>query len=202
MFSGLFRSSLIIGLMMLVPLNAVVAEDCTGSHDPDCMPIPLVVQARFTLDSGSWYPLSEEIMKSAVMDTALANLTNSGFFAFNDKVAPEGILDFRISLIGPARSIKLTITLTVPDQPSFISTASMSVKDLDYQGLYQAFEKIGKTSAQRMLDKFNAYVLHEEVTDDYRDEDRRALMAMRDMGHGYRGRSYMMAYANKRLSRE
>ena len=121
---------------------------------------PFAVTTRTTIENNNWYPLPARDMKAAAADTALAELSNGGYFRFLPGGAPAGhsagslVLD--ISLIGPAETAKLTITLQVPDRPTYVSSASISVRGMDYQGIYNAFEHIGTVSAKRLNTKLAA----------------------------------------------
>ena len=125
---------------------------------------PFAVSTEVNIRNGDWYPLPEEDMKAAAVDTALAVLTKGGLFSI---VAENELnkLRLEISLIGPAETAKLTIQVNLKDQPSFVSTASISVHDMDFQGIYNAFEHIGQVAAQRLNDKTEALVIkpHKEL---------------------------------------
>ena len=119
---------------------------------------PFAVSTEINIRSGDWYPLPEEDMKAAAVDTALAELTKGGLFSI---VAENELnkLRLEISLIGPAETAKLTIQVDLKDQPSYVSTASISVHGMDFQGIYNAFEHIGQVAAQRLNDKTEALVV-------------------------------------------
>ena len=119
---------------------------------------PFAVSTEINIRNGDWYPLPEEDMKAAAVDTALAELTKGGLFSI---VTENGLnkLRLEISLIGPAEIAKLTIQVDLKDQPSYVSTASISVHDMDFQGIYNAFEHIGQVAAQRLNDKTEALVV-------------------------------------------
>jgi len=51
-------------------------------------------------------------------------------------------------LIGQAETAKLTIYADLKDQATYVSTASIFVHDMDYQGIYNAFEPIGMVRRQ------------------------------------------------------
>ncbi|MBE9568641.1 MAG: hypothetical protein IMF14_08080 [Proteobacteria bacterium] len=97
-------------------------------------------------------------MKAAAADTALAELTKGGLFSITE-AEKKNKLALVISLIGPAETAKLTISVSLKGQPTYISTASISVHDMDYQGIYNAFEHIGRVAAQRLNDKTEALVI-------------------------------------------
>lgn len=124
---------------------------------------PVAVKMHYSLNTGNWYPLPEKDMKAAAVDTALAKLSETGNFSISGGHSnmPDSLarMEFNISLIGPAEVAKLTIKLLLPSQPSFVSTSSISVKNLNHQGIYKAFEHIGKESAKQLLAKFDAYVM-------------------------------------------
>ncbi len=122
---------------------------------------PFAVTTSTTIENDNWYPLPARDMKAAAADTALAELSKGGYFRFVQQgaAAPRhdaGLLKFEISLIGPAETAKLTITLQVPDKPTYVSSASISVRGMDYQGIYNAFEHIGTVSAKRLNTKLAA----------------------------------------------
>lgn len=193
LFSGLVLSG-------LLAFGQVQANECDDGLEAGCGTQTMTIQPRYSLNTGDWYPLSEETMKSAVLDTAMANLSDSGFFTFNQGAVSQGLMDFHITLVGAAKAIKLTITLQVPDYPTFIATTSMSVKSLDREGIYQALEQIGEQSALRMLDKLEAYLAQIDKPA-FRHENTAALEHFYQRNRGIGGRSYMLSYAASRLNR-
>lgn len=204
MLSILLRSAVLISLLAFVPVSLVVATECDEGSEPSCLSVPVAIQPLYTINTGNWYPLTEKAMKSAVVDTALADLTSTGYFTIKEGELAEGLMNFNISLIGPAESIKLTLQLFLPDHPTFVATYSMSIKNLDHQGIYQAFEEIGKMAAQQMLDKFTTYVMQEpeyEVVEISKQRNDGALERLYELSQQYKGRSYMLSYAAKKLNR-
>ena len=133
----------------------IVALPATGK--------PFAVHTDISIRQGNWYPLSVEDMKSAATDTALAEISRGGLFRLiHDDASMKksvGLIRLEISLIGPAETAKLTIELNLPDKSTYVSTASISVRNLDHQGIYRAFEHIGKTAAQRLNDKTEALLV-------------------------------------------
>jgi hypothetical protein len=119
---------------------------------------PYAVSTRISISNDDWYPLPERDMKAAAVDTALAELTKGGLFSIVEK-SESNKLDLDISLIGPAETAKLTIQVNIKGQPTYVSTASISVHDMDYQGIYNAFEHIGLVAAQRLNDKTEALLI-------------------------------------------
>ena len=119
---------------------------------------PYPVSTEITIRNGDWYPLPEEDMKAAAVDTALAELTRGGLFSIVDG-SEANKLGLDISLIGPAETAKLTIQVNLRGQPSFVSTASISVQGMDFQGIYNAFEHIGLVAAKRLNDKTEALLV-------------------------------------------
>ncbi len=120
---------------------------------------PFAVNAQVKIRTGDWYPLPEEDMKAAAVDTALAELTKGGLFSIVDEKKANK-LSLEISLIGPAETAKLTIKVNLREQPTYVSTASISVRDMGFQGIYNAFEHIGRVAAQRLNDKTEALVIN------------------------------------------
>lgn len=123
---------------------------------------PFAVKTDISIRHGNWYPLPVKDMKAAATDTALATISKGSIFRIVDGAtanADTGHLHLEISLIGPAETAKLTMTLNLKDKPTYISTSSISVHGLDYQGIYNAFEHIGRTAAERLNDKIQALVL-------------------------------------------
>lgn len=119
---------------------------------------PYTVSTEITISNGDWYPLPEQDMKAAAVDTALAELTKGGLFSIVDSNEVNK-LDLNISLIGPAETAKLTIQVNLKGRPTYVSTASISVHDMDFQGIYNAFEHIGLVAAQRLNDKTEALLV-------------------------------------------
>ncbi len=119
---------------------------------------PFVVNTEVNIRSGDWYPLPQEDMKAAAVDTALAELTKAGMFSIVAQNR-ENKLRLEISLIGPAETAKLTIQVDLRGQPTYVSTASISVHDMGFQDIYNAFEHIGRTAAQRLNDKTKALAI-------------------------------------------
>ena len=119
---------------------------------------PFVVSTVINIHNGDWYPLPEEDMKAAAVDTALAELTKGGLYSIVAE-NESNKLHLEISLIGPAETAKLTIQVNLKDQPSYVSTASISVHNMDFQGIYNAFEHIGLVAAQRLNDKTEALLI-------------------------------------------
>ncbi|PCI07053.1 MAG: hypothetical protein COB77_05570 [Gammaproteobacteria bacterium] len=95
-----------------------------------------VVTFEVEINTGDWFPLPEEDMKAAAVDTALAELTNSGLFTLApqsaEKKSTVNNIQLLISLIGPAEAAKLTIMVNLVGHATYISTASISVHDMDY----------------------------------------------------------------------
>lgn len=139
-FSGLFCA--VLFCLWLWPLASPAAQT-------------FAVSAEVTISSGDWFPLPVADMKAAATDTALAELTKGGLFSISPAYK-KNKLRLEISLIGPAETAKLTIQVHLKDRVSYISTASISVHDMDYQGIYNAFEHIGLVAAQRLNDKTKA----------------------------------------------
>ncbi len=119
---------------------------------------PVPVARVLSLESGDWYPLPASDMKAASADAALEEITRGGWLRIVDPESESrsGTLALALSLIGPAETAKLTITLRLDDRPTAVSTASISVRGLDRQGFYRAFEHIGRSAAERMNAKLEA----------------------------------------------
>jgi len=141
---------------------------------------PFAVSTEVAIHTGDWYPLPEEDMKAAAVDTALAELTKGGLFSIVEENELNK-LHLEISLIGPAETAKLTIQVHLKDQPSYVSTASISVHDMSFQDIYNAFEHIGRVAAQRLNDKTEAFVLQprEDLKKDSAPNDK-TLQALYD----------------------
>jgi len=118
---------------------------------------PLVVTSEVSISNDNWYPLPQRDMKAATVDTALSEFTRSGHFVIvNDeggarRSAPiDGNLKLHISLIGQAEVVKLTMTLQLERTATHVSTVSLDIHGLDYQGIYNAFEYVGREAAKRL----------------------------------------------------
>ena len=134
---------LIITLILLLSSTASLSQES------------YTVVSRTSISSDDWYPLSEENMKSAAVDTALSELTKQGHFLIvrNPKTEMhklDGELAFHISLIGPAEVVKLTAQLQLENKATYVSSVSMDIHGMDYQGIYNAFEFVGVEAAKRL----------------------------------------------------
>jgi len=119
---------------------------------------PYIVTSETTISNGNWYPLSVLEMKAAAVDTALSEFTSSGRFEIvrDDKSLRQqndGEVQFDISLIGPAEIVKLTVTLHLNSNVTYVSSVSMDIHGMDYQGIYNAFEYVGTEAAKRLNTK-------------------------------------------------
>ncbi len=124
--------------------------------------VPFRVATSITIRNGDWFPLPVEDMKAAASDAALAEISSQALLHIvsDEAEANDGTLGLDVSLIGKAGTAKLTITLSLKGQPTYVSTASISVRGLDHQELYRAFEHIGQESARRLSAKVEALVVH------------------------------------------
>lgn len=117
----------------------------------------LVKSVNFSTDN--WYPLPESDIKRAVSDTALAVLTQRTNLAIKnapEAVTGDGEIHILISLIGPAETAKATIEINAPQTGSLVATASVSLHNMDYQDIFNAFEHIGTEAANRMVPQVQA----------------------------------------------
>ncbi|MDH3974617.1 MAG: hypothetical protein OEV42_10105 [Deltaproteobacteria bacterium] len=117
-----------------------------------------MITSETTISSGNGYPLSEKEMKSAVIDRALSEFTENGQFKIiEDKEGKlsqlDGGLKFNIALIGTAEVVKLTVTLQMKNGVTYVSTVSVDLHGMDYQGIYDAFEHVGTEAAKRLNTK-------------------------------------------------
>jgi len=126
---------------------------------------PLVVTSEVSISNDNWYPLPQRDMKAATVDTALSEFTRSGHFIIvNDEggarrsTPADGNVKFDISLIGQAEVVKLTMTLQLARTATYVSTVSLDIHGLDYQGIYNAFEYVGREAAKRLDAKLD--ILH------------------------------------------
>lgn len=117
----------------------------------------LSVSTEVTVRNGNWFPLPVQDMQAAAGDAALAEISDAGLLAL---VAPgmpaAGALALDLSLMGRAETAQMTITLTLPAHPSFVSTASISVRRLDYGEIHRALQHVGREAALRMNAKLRA----------------------------------------------
>lgn len=113
---------------------------------------PYNIATTTTIENGNWYPLTEKEMKAAAIDTALAELTSAGLYSLDEATDRErdGRLHNELTLIGNAHIVKLTMKLDISDKVSFVSTVSMDITNLDYQGIYKAFEYVGGEAAKQL----------------------------------------------------
>jgi len=89
-------------------------------------------------------------MEAAAVDAALSELTQAGAFVFVNQKGPEvGNLQIRVSLLGAAELVKMSMILNLPGV-SYVASAASSLRGMDRQGIYRAFEHVGTTAAQRL----------------------------------------------------
>lgn len=119
---------------------------------------PFFIITETSIANDNWHPLPVRDMKAAAGDTALAEFSSNG--RFEAKPASEasrqqhdGKLQLDISLIGPAEVVKLTMSLHLKDNASYVSSVSMDISGMDYQGIYDAFEYVGREAAKRLNTK-------------------------------------------------
>lgn len=127
------------------------------------------VDTQVEFHNENWFPLLRKDMKEAAVDTAFDTLTESGWFKFgkkSNKKQPQGTLKAKVTLVEPAQIVKITLNLTLSDDATYIATASTSIKGLEYQGIYHAFEHVGHTAAERMNAKLIALALMKVINAD------------------------------------
>ncbi|MEE2733180.1 MAG: hypothetical protein VYA55_20340 [Pseudomonadota bacterium] len=137
---------------------------------------PYTVINQVTIHTGDWYPLSTRDMKAAAVDTALSEFTGTGQFRILPATPPaatpaDGRLDLAISLIGPAEVLKLTAALHLQDQPSYVASVSLDIHGMDYQGIYNAFEFVGRETAKRLNAKLQFAQVAQAPTPDREASD-------------------------------
>ena len=173
---------------LLTPASALAAG--AGASEP------IRVTHSISIRNGNWIPLPVEELRHAAGDAALSRLTDAGRLHLLEKnesagnLGDTGSLALEIALIGPAETAKLTMTLDVEGSPTLVSTASISVHDLDHAGIYDALEHVGERAADRMaakLDLLQSTGLSSGVRPDMRSDD------------PARRRTYDKAQAAKRL---
>ena len=147
MGNSTFRATLLVALVLLESS----AGSAIGAREP------ISVRRSISIRHGDWMPLPVEDMRRAAGDAALSRLSDAGLL---DVVSGSGTSDIgslalEVSLIGPAETAKLTITLDVPGSPTLVSTASISVRNLDHAGIYGAFEHVGARAADRLVAKLD-----------------------------------------------
>jgi hypothetical protein len=122
---------------------------------------PIEVSHSIAIRNGDWIPLPEEDMRRAAGDAALSRLTDAGRLRLMEasEISADrkaaGSLALEITLLGPAETAKLTMTLDVMDAPTLVSTASISVRGLDHAGIYDALVHVGERAADRLTAKLD-----------------------------------------------
>ncbi len=139
---------------------------------------PFLIITETAISNDNWYPLPLRDMKAAAGDTALAELSSNGRFEIKQKTETSqqhnGKLQLDISLIGPAKIVKLTMTLHLKDHPSYVSSVSMDIHGMDHQGIYNAFEHVGREAAKRLNTKIA--ILQAEDSDIIKDLPEKAII--------------------------
>jgi len=146
---------LLLLLAGFLALSSLMPAAAMGASSDD----PIRVVHRVTIRSGDWVPLPPEDMRRAAADTALSRLSDAGRLQLVDRdqvdLDDPDSLALELSLIGPAETAKLTITLDVQNSPTLVSTASISVRGLDHAGIHAAFEHVGELAADRLAAKLD-----------------------------------------------
>ena len=114
-------------------------------------PISLVAQSSISTDG--WFPLSEDEIKAAGINTALSELNSNGrFIVVDSNIDPAstsyaGTLQIELFLVNAAELVKLSAKLQLPDCATLFSAASVSVRGMDQQGIFEALKQVGKQVA-------------------------------------------------------
>lgn len=110
---------------------------------------PLVISSETQVQTDNWYPLPERDISAAVSDSALAVLTKEFEISIKD-VAGAGGMQIIVSLVGPAQIAKATLSIQSEQTGSLVASASSSLRNMDFQGIYQVFEALGQEVAIRI----------------------------------------------------
>jgi hypothetical protein len=101
----------------------------------------------------NWYPLTLQEMEKASVDTALAEIAKAGVFKLNVKnkviQKTKSIVSIEISLVEAASSVKVTVRISSPKKPEVVATASGSIKDKKFQGIFKEFENVGRSAGKK-----------------------------------------------------
>lgn len=130
---------------------------------------PLVINSEFKTDS--WFPLPVDQMESAAVDSALTSISGFGKFAFlykPDSIQAKnaGTLTFVVSLVEVAESAKITIRLNMPNnKQTYVSTASVSLSNMDYRGIFNALQKVGSDAASKLSSSLESIGSEEKISD-------------------------------------
>jgi hypothetical protein len=144
------------GLLVFASVLVVAATAAEGAGSP------ALVSTTLTLRNGNWFPLPAEDMKAAAGDAALDEISTAGLLelaganGLNLAQAGQGELALYLSLIGKAETAQMTVTLTLPERPTFVASASISVRRLDYREIYRALQHVGREAAGRLNAKLRA----------------------------------------------
>lgn len=158
------RGILLLALLLACGLAPGVAH--TGQR------AALAKSVSFSTDN--WYPLPEGDIKRAVSDTALAVLTQRTELEIDD-TGGDGEIRILVSLIGPAETAKATIEIDAPQTGSLVSTASVSLHNMDYRDIFNAFQHIGTEAANRMVTQVQMRLDNAPRPDTGSDSQMRAL---------------------------
>ncbi len=129
----------ILGLMALIVCNA--QADIS----------PVVIQSVYKM--GDWRPLPEDKIKSAAVDSALAEISKTKMFAFFTAKQPgieTGSLQITVHLVEEAETATVSIFLQQANGISVSSTHSESLKSQLYDGIYKRFQLAGSTAGKKI----------------------------------------------------
>ncbi|MCW8933601.1 MAG: hypothetical protein OQK98_02645 [Gammaproteobacteria bacterium] len=113
---------------------------------------PVVLETSFKI--GAWQPLPEDKIKSAAVDSALAEISKTRRFAFftrSQQGLKTGYLKININLIEAAETATVSILLQQLDGESVSSTHSESLKNKDFDGIYKQFQKAGQMAGKKIV---------------------------------------------------
>lgn len=110
---------------------------------------PVVLSTFF--ENLQWFPLTKEEMRKAAVDTALQELTRANIVELvGEEEVLAGRLSIEVALVERAETCKVTITFTALKLPSLVTTASVSLKDRDHDGIFQAMSQAGREAGRKM----------------------------------------------------
>ncbi len=110
-------------------------------------PYDIIVRIRFTNES--WFPLSKEEMTSAVKDNLLEKLSASGLFRFVNSTGNAvgdqaiGYLDIDVSLLESIQTVKVTITLQVPSDATYVASVHGTLANKSSKEIFNEFRSVG-----------------------------------------------------------
>jgi hypothetical protein len=123
---------------------------------------PVVLTISF--ENESWFPLTKKEMEKSMVDTALQEMTGAALIELTDEgEVLAGRLEIVGALVERAETGKVTITFTAHKVPTLVTTASVSLHDMNHDGIFRAMSGVGREAGRKMRTRLLAVIPPEKA---------------------------------------